>query len=277
MKKKYELYILIAIFILLLLPDLNDGYAQNKGAKQTKSGEKTVCLDNYYNNEHHKNKEGKLVPYHYIWQDTTESGFSKLGDIFVKDGARITELHSAPTKRALKKCNVYIIVDPDTPKENPHPHYMEEPAIRDIANWVSNGGFLILLANDKGNCEFTHLNHLAAKFGLHFNEVSLNDVVDHKYNMGEFINLPDHPIFRDVTKIYMKEICTIKVHNSEDSILKKDNQTVIAFTKHGKGSVLAVGDPWLYNEYIDDHELPKDIENYKAAENLCNWVLQNSD
>jgi unsaturated rhamnogalacturonyl hydrolase len=37
--------------------------------------------------------------------------------------------------------------------------------------------------------------------------------------------------------------------------------------------VLAVGDPWLYNEYIDNHRLPKDFENLKAAENFCIFLL----
>jgi unsaturated rhamnogalacturonyl hydrolase len=35
-----------------------------------------------------------------------------------------------------------------------------------------------------------------------------------------------------------------------------------------------VGDPWLYNEYVDGRKLPAQLENYKAAEDLVRWVVQ---
>jgi unsaturated rhamnogalacturonyl hydrolase len=47
----------------------------------------------------------------------------------------------------------------------------------------------------------------------------------------------------------------------------------IAETPFGKGFVLAVGDPWLYNEYIDHAVLPADFENLKAANNLTEYLL----
>jgi unsaturated rhamnogalacturonyl hydrolase len=44
----------------------------------------------------------------------------------------------------------------------------------------------------------------------------------------------------------------------------------------GKGKVLAVGDPWLYNEYADGRKLPAEYENYKAAEDLVKWLITNT-
>jgi unsaturated rhamnogalacturonyl hydrolase len=38
--------------------------------------------------------------------------------------------------------------------------------------------------------------------------------------------------------------------------------------------VLAVGDPWLYNEYVDSRRLPPDFENRKAGERLFGWLLR---
>ena len=43
-----------------------------------------VLLDNYYNNEWKKDAAGAMVRYHYVWSDTTNSGFSQLGKI-IKD------------------------------------------------------------------------------------------------------------------------------------------------------------------------------------------------
>jgi unsaturated rhamnogalacturonyl hydrolase len=47
----------------------------------------------------------------------------------------------------------------------------------------------------------------------------------------------------------------------------------IAEINLGKGYVLAVGDPWLYNEYIDHVMLPASFENLKAANNLVDLLL----
>ena len=49
---------------------------------------------------------------------------------------------------------------------------------------------------------------------------------------------------------------------------------MIATAKLGKGTVFAVGDPWLYNEYVDGRKLPAEYENYKAAEDLVKWLIK---
>ena len=71
----------------------------------------------------------------------------------------------------------------------------------------------------------------------------------------------------------MKEISTITVDAPQHIILKKGNDAAIAFKRFGSGAVLAVGDPWLYNEYIGHRRLPLDFENHKAAENMVKWML----
>ncbi|MFH1197252.1 MAG: glycoside hydrolase family 88 protein [bacterium] len=233
-----------------------------------------VVLDNYFNNERRTTKVGTVERYHYIWDDTTNSGFYELGEIFKKNGAKVSELIDTPTKENLGGASVYIIVDPDTPKENPEPKYIDDNSIEEITKWVSNGGTLLLMANDAGNCEFEHLNKLASQFGFHFNEVSLNRVEGKNYEMGAFTKLPFHPFFYGLEKIYMKEISTITVEKPQYIILKKDNEAAIAFCKYGKGAVVAIGDPWLYNEYIDNRRLPESFENYRAAENLVSWLLR---
>ena len=51
---------------------------------------------------------------------------------------------------------------------------------------------------------------------------------------------------------------------------------VAAIAKFGKGTVFAVGDPWVYNEYVDGRKLPAEYENYKAAEDLVKWLIANA-
>ena len=51
-------------------------------------------------------------------------GFHSLGHIFNKYGCKTFFLDEAPTAANLKNASVYIIVDPDQPKENQTPNYV---------------------------------------------------------------------------------------------------------------------------------------------------------
>ena len=235
-------------------------------------GQKIVGLDNWFNHEINP-KTGKV--FHYTWEDTENGGFSELGDLFKSKGAELQTL-AKPDKQSLKDLGVYIIIDPDTTTESPKPNYIEKDDIKAISKWVKKGGVLLILANDKPNCEFTHLNQLAKVFGMHFNPVTLNRVTGTNWDMGGETNLPDHPIFKDVRKIYMKEVSSISTWNKAKPVLTDNNEAYIAETKYGKGFVVAVGDPWIYNEYIDHKYLPADFDNLKAAKNLVDYLLSKS-
>jgi unsaturated rhamnogalacturonyl hydrolase len=50
----------------------------------------------------------------------------------------------------------------------------------------------------------------------------------------------------------------------------------MAVAKVGKGTVYALGDPWIYNEYVDGRKLPSNFENYPAADGWVRWLLQNA-
>jgi unsaturated rhamnogalacturonyl hydrolase len=170
--------------------------------------------------------------------------------------------------------DIYIIVDPDTTSENPTPNYIEPNDINAIVKWVSNGGVLIILANDAPNCEFTHLNQLSSKFGIVFNYVTRHKVQDKNWEMGAFNNLPNHPIFKGLKKIYLKEISTFSLVKPAKAVLTENGEIFMAESNIGKGFVFAVGDPWIYNEYIDHDRLPADFDNRKAAENLTDYLIQ---
>ncbi len=142
-----------------------------------------------------------------------------------------------------------------------------------IASWVKKGGILLLMANDKPNCEFSHFNKLAEVFGFHFVPTTLNPVTNRNWEMGAETNFPDHPLFKGVQKIYMKEVAPIGLTKKAVPVLKDGNDAFIAETNYGKGYVMAIGDPWLYNEYIDHKYLPESFENLKAAQNLTGYLV----
>lgn len=234
-------------------------------------GQKSVAVDNWFNHETNA-KTGKI--YHYTWDDTDDSGFSQLGEIFKSKGAALKTIAGKPDKKNLEKVDVYIIVDADTTTENPHPNYIESDDIKAVTNWVRDGGTLLILANDGPNCEFTHLNNLAKVFGMHFNHVTLNHVTGTNWEMGAETKLPNHPVFKGVKKIYLKDVSSLTLRNNAKPVLIDNQNVYMAEVKFGKGFVFAVTDPWIYNEYIDHKYLPQDFDNLKATDNLCGYLLQ---
>lgn len=242
-------------------------------AKHVVDRKPVVGLDNWFNRETNK-KTGKI--FHYTWKDSADSGFSQLGGLFEEKGADLQTIEQAPSISQLRNLDVYIIVDPDTTTESINPNYILDDDITSIENWVKEGGVLMIMANDGPNCEFTHFNQLAEKFGFHFVPLTLNPVLNRDWEMGAEINLPDHPLFNGVNKIYMKEVAPIKLSGKANSVLVDDGNVYIAETQYGKGRVLAIGDPWLYNEYIGNSRLPESFENMKAAGNLAVYLLGNN-
>jgi lysophospholipase L1-like esterase len=235
---------------------------------------KFILLDNFYNNEWKKDAAGQPVAFHYLWQDTANSGFSQLGTILARAGACVDTLKSAPTATSLARSSLYIIVDPDTPAETSFPNYIDDASASVIEEWVKGGGVLLLMGNDKGNAEFEHFNRLAERFGIHFNEDSRNRVTGSDYTTGSFGTFPDHPAFAGVKRIVMKEISTLQLKTPALPLLEEGKDVIIAYAKIGKGVVCAVGDPWFYNEYMDMRRLPAGYDNARSAENLFHWLLQ---
>jgi hypothetical protein len=282
-------FVKIAAFVCLVIgTGLNQAQAAEAAtspagaqatADQAVGRGKVVGLDYWFN---HQERDGK--PFHYIWEDTALSGYSKFGDVWQQYGATLGKLEKAPTLGDLRKFSVYIIVNPNTPAKaaGGKPNYIQPADIDAIVSWVKDGGVLALFANDKNNCEFEHLNQLSQRFGITFNEDLRNEVPnarDRSPGMFNAAQFPDHPLFKDVKMIFMKEICTLGVKDPAKPLLVADKQKgegkdiIMATSQFGKGLVFAVGDPWLYNEYIDVTSPNLTIENRKAAMNLAQWLL----
>ncbi len=239
------------------------------------SAQKIVMLDNFYNNEFNA-KTGN--PFHYLWEDTDMSGYSQFGAIFQEQGFKLSTLKGKPGLENLNGAKIYIIVDPDTKSETANPNYMDLKTATEISTWVKKGGILLMFTNDSKNCELDSFNILAARFGMKFTDLLLHPEQSEpgkprNFNSCASINLPNHPLFKEVSKIFLKEVSSIICKDPAKPILTESGQVIMAEAKYGKGYVFAVGDPWLYNEYIDHLMLPADFDNLKAAKNLVNMLL----
>ncbi|MNE64722.1 hypothetical protein D3C80_1601480 [compost metagenome] len=73
--------------------------------------------------------------------------------------------------------------------------------------------------------------------------------------------------------MYIKEYSTLKLTAPAKSVLKdKDGDDMMAVAKLGKGTVFAIGDPWLYDEYVNGRKLPVEYDNFNAGQDLIYWI-----
>jgi unsaturated rhamnogalacturonyl hydrolase len=238
---------------------------------------KTITLDYYFNHEFKKTKEGSLERFHYTWEDTANSGYSKWGTIFKQKGFELKSLEVAPTINNLQGTSVYLIVDPDTEKETAKPNYIESNDLNVISDFVRNGGVLVIMANDSLNVEFDHLNKLTEVFGIHLNGDSKSKVFKDNFEMAAFMISNNDPIFTTAHKVYLKEVSSLTLNKKAEPILKHQTEKYIVAAKvaFGKGTVVVIGDPWFYNEYLNGR-LGNDNgwDNIKAAEDFTTWLYK---
>lgn len=229
-------------------------------------------LDAWFNSQQRKNAAGQMEYFHYKWNDVTDSGFSLFGDIWRSLGVETGTLYASPTTENLKDYQFYLIVSPDIPVKNPHPHYMREQDAVQVEAWVKLGGVLILMENDPANADTEHLNLLSDRFGIHFNSALSHHVVDDQIAPGRIS--ADGPPFQRHHVLYMKDTCTISLRGPALALLQDSSGVVMATVKHGKGTVFAVADPWLYNEYTNGKNLPPEYDNLAAGKELVRWMLR---
>lgn len=244
-------------------------YEYTQEAKPGKG--KKVLLDRYFNNEYSGGKR-----FHYTWDDPFDSGFSWFGSIFRRLGAGTEHLDVAPTAQNLAGSDVYIIVDPDHIKDNPKPNYIGSEDISQISKWVENGGSLLLMTNDTTNADAVHVNELAKVFGISFTMKNINFVKNDNYPDGAVITTPGNGIFKDNQQVYVKELVTLKTGKKVKKVAMQGKDVVMASASYGKGKVFVIGDPWIYNEYLNGRKLPNEYQNFDAATSLAKWLLKSN-
>ena len=243
---------------------------------------KVVMVDAWFNSQTRKNAAGQTELYHYKWDDDTNNGFAFFGRGFQRYGAVLDEETVAPGSAAgmakLKGAKVFVMASPDIPSKNPSPNYMDKASGDAIEAWVKAGGVLLLMQNDGPNAEFEHFNTLADRFGIHFNQVLRNHVVGDDYAAGTLMIPAGTGVFAHPHKAYLKDTCTITVSGPAKGVVMASTEpksdVMMAVAKVGKGTVYAVTDPWLYNEYVDRrNSLPLDFDGFAAAVDLAGWAL----
>ena len=200
----------------------------------------TVAVDAYHNNE-------DKMPLHYRWEGTIQGGFSELGKVLQGLGGELRSVKERVTAKQLSGIDCFIIADPDTPSETTDPKYLEKDEIDAIEKWVRAGGRLVLLGNDKGNAEFNHFNQLASRFGIEF----LETVYKNTDGKSKLTLRTSNPILGEPGTFYAVDVAPLKVPAKAQVLLADEGTPLMVLVTAGKGAVFALGDPWIYNEYID--------------------------
>jgi unsaturated rhamnogalacturonyl hydrolase len=236
---------------------------------------RTVLLDAWYNSQKRDNAAGQSEYFHYKWDDYSNSGFSLFAHIFHSYGLATKTLYSAPTVEKLRGVQFYVIASPDNPSKNPNPHYMTAEDADQIAAWVKGGGVLVMMENDAPNADIPHMDLLADKFGLHFNNVLVHHVEGDDTTMGRIDIISPAPPFAHPHVLYLKDTCSLTLsQGAVPLLLDKDNNLLMATTLYGKGMVFAMTDPWLYNEYTDGRNLPTEYDNFGGGKEFVAWLLR---
>jgi unsaturated rhamnogalacturonyl hydrolase len=251
------------------------GSEMEQAATESLGQGKTALMDAWFNSQTRKNVFGQTELFHYKWDDDSASGYSLFGRAFQSYGVSLATLPAAPTTAALAKASIYVIASPDIPAKNPTPHYMDKASGDAIEAWVKSGGVLLLFSNDRDNTEFTHFNTLSDRFGIHFNPVLSHHVVGDDHASGEVVVPPGTGIFGAGFTAFMKDTSTITVSGPAKAVVTDHGDVMIAISHVGKGVVLAVVDPWVYNEYADGRKL-RQYDGFEAAEDLAAWAVHQS-
>jgi unsaturated rhamnogalacturonyl hydrolase len=236
---------------------------------------KTALVDAWFNSQTRKNAAGQTELFHYKWDDDANSGFAFFGRAFQRYGVKLAMETTAPTTADLIKAQIYVIASPDIPVKNPTPNYMDKASGDAIQAWVKAGGVLILMENDVTNSEFDHFNTMSERFGIHFNPVIRNKVDGDKWEMATVMVPAGTGVFEHPHKAYLKEISTIRVSGPAKAVVTDQGDVLMAVAKYGKGTVFAVVDPWIYNEYVDRrNRLPVEYDGFAAAIDLAGWAVR---
>ena len=123
--------------------------------------------------------------------------------------------------------------------------------------------------------QFDHAMKLTEPFGITLNRDKKSLVTKDNYEMAAFYIPEGDPVFKTSKKVYLKEVTSLSLSKTAQPLLvhQTEKYTVAAYAKVGKGTVVVVGDPWFYNEYLNGRlGIDKGWDNNKASEDFTKWL-----
>jgi len=243
---------------------------------------------------------------------TLDGGLFATGNLLAKDGYRVLPHNGSSTLQQLKECSIYIIVNALNEKNddwaNPIYSAFTDQEIKEITQWVSAGGSLLLIAD---HMPFPGaIANLASQFGFEFESGhaesatgspdyfcrSANSLCDNAItngrNKGEKVDsiltfsgssfrAPEDaiPILKlDSTWVTYNTDVAWEFHGTDPVSISGNVQG--AYKKHGKGRVVVFGEAAMYTAQLGaglswikiGMNAPVCPNNYQLLLNSIHWL-----
>ena len=202
---------------------------------------------------------------------TGGKGYSFFREELVRHGCEVSRCYDQIEAGTLKPYEILVIAKPSNNK-------FLGKEIKDILNFVQDGGGLFLLHDEPGDYgNNTNLNDISRKFGIEFDEGLIGGCDDFK---SGWLTRPvihiftEHPITKGVEKIWYWG-CGVTGGVSIIPVcergITKDNVGIASATECGHGKVVCIGSPWLFcndERYYSPHY----YDEFQLGLNIISWL-----
>lgn len=203
----------------------------------------------------------------------------------------ITNENKNLTNQQLQRVDILII-------GNPIDDYFSNIEIKNINNFVRDGGRLLLISEYGGDyLQKTNLNDITGKnFGIYFQKNIVKQYNNNNQNCTSIIsvqNFHKHQITKQLRELVIGGTCSLllkkdsnpllylneswtEIYNGSNEQWSKENgnmkQIISACTEYGRGKVVAIGDIDIFSN--DSNTGLNCLDNRKFVLNLISWLLE---
>lgn len=181
---------------------------------------------------------------------------------------------------------------------NPVDEYFSNIEIKNILNFVRNGGSVLLISEYGGDyLQKTNLNDISGRnFGIYFQKNIVREVNEFNQNCSSILSIQNfnkHKTTKQLREIIVGGSCSLLVNKNSKPLIWLNNswtevfngsnekwlkekerkvQIMGAYTEHGRGKALAIGDVDIFSN--DPNVGLICLDNRKFIENLLSWLLE---
>ena len=202
----------------------------------------------------------------------------------------ITNENKNLTNQQLQRGDILVI-------GNPIDDYFSNIEIKNIINFVRDGGRLLLISEYGGDyLQKTNLNDITGKnFGIYFQKNIVKQYNSNNQNCSSIIsvqNFQKHQITKQLRELVIGGTCSLllkkdskpllylneswtEIYNGSNEQWSKENgnmkQIISACMEYGRGKVVAIGDIDIFSN--DSNTGLNCLDNRKFVLNLISWLL----
>ena len=203
----------------------------------------------------------------------------------------ITNENKNLTNQQLQRVDILVI-------GNPIDDYFSNIEIKNIINFVRDGGRLLLISEYGGDyLQKTNLNDITGKnFGIYFQKNIVKQYTSNNQNCSSIVsvqNFQKHQITKQLRELVIGGTCSLllkkdskpllylneswtEIYNGSNEQWSKENgnmrQIISACMEYGRGKVVAIGDIDIFSN--DSNTGLNCLDNRKFVLNLISWLLE---